>query len=64
MFKVKCCDSDAKVNHDYCGWIYDKQGHRIHCPTHHLVAGFCGVNREQDCHNGENYVGIQCCPLK
>ena len=59
--QVKCCDSDATVKDDKCGWVYATYGVKKDCPPNTVAAGFCGVNQHGDCQN-ESFVGIRCCP--
>lgn len=59
--QVKCCESDATVNVEKCGWLYADYGIQVNCPKELVVTGFCGVNSHEDCPNG-TFLGIRCCP--
>ena len=61
--QVQCCGSDATVEMAKCGWIYDTFGSHLTCPGGLLATGFCGVNNKSDCNDGQNYIGIRCCPV-
>ena len=59
--QVKCCESDATVNMEMCGWLFADYGIEVNCPEELVVSGFCGVNSKEDCPNG-TFLGIHCCP--